>query len=152
MMRSLAHAHRVGLWPSSPFSARSRRGAALAEYALLVALALVGLIGILLGTQSNLRKIYTKANDQMGVADCAVSAGSCSVASSSGGSSGQSGGSGGSAGGSSGSSGTGSSGTGGGIVLGVGDETPTGGPDVSAGSGGGTGGSAPQPGIQVPPQ
>jgi Flp pilus assembly pilin Flp len=148
----------MGPWPFSRSFATGRRGAALAEHALLVALVLVGLIGILFGMQSNLRKIYTKANNQMGVADCATS---CSVAD--GGSAGPPGGSGSSASASSGSSGTGSSGTGGsgtggsgtgssGIVLGAGDETPTSGPDVSAGSGGGAGGSQPEPGIRVPLQ
>jgi Flp pilus assembly pilin Flp len=136
--------------------ARNRRGAALAEHVLLVALVVVGLIGLLFGIQSHLGKIYTKANTQMGIADCAAS---CSGASSGGGAAssggsvaGQSGGSGGSAAAGSGSSGTG----GGGIVLGVGDETPTNGPDASAGSGagpgGGSGGSQPQPGIHVPTQ
>jgi hypothetical protein len=122
----------------------------LAEHVLLVALVLVGLVGILLGMRSHLGSIYTKANNQMGIADCAVSAGSCSVPSSGGGGAGQAGGSGGSGAASSGSSGTGS----GGIVLGVGDGMPTSGPDVSAGSGGsgGSGGSQPQPGIQVPIQ
>jgi Flp pilus assembly pilin Flp len=135
----------------------------LAEYALLTVLILVGLIGLLFGMSSNLRKIYTKADTQMGVADCASSAGSCSVASSSDGGAGPSGGSGSSAAAASSSGGTGGSGTGGsgtggsgtggsGIVLGAGDETPTSGPNVSTGSGGGTGGSLPQPGLQVPPQ
>jgi Flp pilus assembly pilin Flp len=119
----------------------------LAEYVLLVALVLVGLVGILLGIQSHLGRIYTKANDQMGVADCA--AGSCSVASGGGSNGGQSGGSGSTAAASSGSSsGSGS----GGIVLGVGGETPPTGPDASAGPGGGSGGSQPQPGIHVPAQ
>jgi hypothetical protein len=123
----------------------------LAEYVLLFALVLVGLMGILFGMQSHLAKIYTKANDQMGVADCGVSTGSCPVASSGGSGSGQPSGSGGSAAASSGSSGTGS----GGIVLGVGDQTPTNGPDAStgsgaAGSGGGSGGSERLPGIHVP--
>ena len=121
----------------------------MAEYALLAALILVGVVGLLLGMQSHLGRIYTKTNNQMGIADCAVSAGSCSVPSSGGSSAGQSGGSGGSAAGSS-----GSSGTGGGTVLGVGDGTPTGGPDASAGSGAGgstgSGGSQPVPGIHVP--
>jgi Flp pilus assembly pilin Flp len=115
----------------------------LAEHVLLVAVILVGLVGILFGMQSHLRQIYTKANNEMGVADCG---GSCSAASSGGSAGGASGGSGGSSAGSSGGSGSG----GGGIVLGVGDETPTNGPDASAGSGGGSGGSATQPGIHVP--
>jgi Flp pilus assembly pilin Flp len=150
-VRSLAPADRMGLWRTAPRFARSRRGAALAEYALLIALVFVGLVGLLFGMQSHLRNIFTKADNQMGVADCAVSTGSCSVASSGGGNTGQSGGSGSSAASSSGSAGSGS-GSGSGSVLGAGDETPTNGPDVSAGSGGGSGGSQPQPGIQVPPQ
>jgi Flp pilus assembly pilin Flp len=120
----------------------------LAEYALLAALILAGLVGILFGMQSHLAKIYTKANNEMGIADCA---GSCSVGSSGGSSAGQPAGSSGSAAGSSGGSGTGS----GGIVLG--DQTPAGGPAASAGpgaggSGGGSGGSQAQPGIHVPIQ
>jgi Flp pilus assembly pilin Flp len=122
----------------------------LAEYALLVALIVVGVIGVLFGTQSNLRKLYTKTNTQMGIADCAGSVGSCSVAGSGGGSAGPSGGGGSSAAGSSGS-GSGSSG-GSGSVLGAGDEPPPSGPSASAGSGGGTGGSQPEPGIRVPSQ
>jgi hypothetical protein len=122
----------------------------LAEYVLLFALVLVGLIGILFGMQSHLARIYTKANNQIGVADCAES---CSVPSSGGSSTGQPSGSGSSAAASSGSSGTGS----GGIVLGVGDQTPTNGPDATtgsgaAGSGGGSGGSERLPGIHVPTQ
>jgi Flp pilus assembly pilin Flp len=142
----------MGPWPFSP-SLASRRGAALAEYALLGALILVGMIGLLFGMQSNLRKVYTKANIQMGVADCASSAVSCSVASSDGGGAGPAGGSGGSAAASSSSGGTGGSGASGSSGAGgsgTGDETPTGGPSVSAGSGGGTGGSQPQPGVRVP--
>jgi type IV secretion system protein TrbL len=114
---------------------------------LLVALVLLGVIGILFGMQSHLGKIYTNANSQMGMADCAAS---CSGASSGGGAAGGSGsgGSGGSAAAASGSSGTGS----GGIVLG--DDAPTNTPDASAGggtgSGGGAGGSQPQPGIHIP--
>ncbi|MFL5494851.1 MAG: hypothetical protein ACJ8DC_10760 [Gemmatimonadales bacterium] len=153
IVRSLARAVRLGPWPTSPRPARGRRGAALAEHVLLVALVLVGLIGILFGMQSHLGKIYTKANNQMGLADCAVSGGSCSVASSGGSGAGQSGGSGGSAAASSGGGGTGSGGT----VLGAGDGTPTNVPDASAGSGaggsgGGSGGSQPEPGIHVPTQ
>jgi Flp pilus assembly pilin Flp len=125
----------------------------LAEHVLLVALVLVGLIGLLFGMRSHLGSIYTKANNQMGIADCATSGGSCSVPSSGGSGGGQAGGSGGSTAASSGSSETG----GGGIVLGEGDQTPTNGPDASAGSGadgsvGGPGGSQPQPGIHVPAQ
>jgi Flp pilus assembly pilin Flp len=132
--------------------ASNRRGAALSEYVLLVALVLIGLIGILFGMQSHLGKIYTNANSQIGMADCAASGASCSGASSGGGAAGGSGsgGSAGSAAAASGSSGTGS----GGIVLG--DDTPTNTPDASAGagtgSGGGSGGSQPQPGIHVPTQ
>jgi Flp pilus assembly pilin Flp len=146
----------MGPWPFPRSLATSRRGAALAEYAVLGALILVALVGLLFGMQSNLRKIYTKADIQMGVADCASSAGSCSVASSNGSGAGSSGGSGGSAASSSsggtGGSGSGSSGAGGGTVLGAGDETPTSGPSVSTGSGGGSGGSQPLPGVRVPPQ
>jgi Flp pilus assembly pilin Flp len=150
---SPSRADGMGPWPFPRSLATSRRGAALAEYAVLGALILVGLIGLLFGMQSNLRKIYTKADTQMGLADCASSAGSCSVASSNGGGAGPSGGSGSSAGASSGSGGTGGSGSSGsGSVLGAGDETPTSGPSVSTGSGGGSGGSLPQPGLQVPPQ
>jgi Flp pilus assembly pilin Flp len=125
----------------------------LAEYVLLVAFVVVGLVGVLFGTQSNLRKIFTKANTQMGIADCATSGSSCSVAGSAGGTVGSSGGSGSSAAASSsgGTGGTGDSGSSG-IVLGAGDETPTSGPSVSTGSGGGTGGSQPEPGVRVPAQ
>jgi hypothetical protein len=118
----------------------------LAEYVVLVAVILVGVVGILFGMQSHLRQIYTKADNQMGIAECGASGGSCSAWGSGGSAGGGSGGSGGSAAGSSGGSGTGS----GGIVLGVGDQTPTNGPDASAGSGGGSGGSTSQPGIHVP--
>jgi Flp pilus assembly pilin Flp len=145
----------MGPWPFSRSFATNRRGAGLAEYVLLVAFVVVGLVGVLFGTQSNLRKIFTKANTQMGVADCATSAGSCSVAASDGGGGGPSGGSGSGASASSGGSGSGGSGSSGsGTVLGAGDETPTSGPSASAGSGsdGGAGGSQTQPGIRVPPQ
>jgi Flp pilus assembly pilin Flp len=129
----------------------------LAEYVLLVAFVVVGLVGVLFGTQSNLRKIFTKATTQMGIADCATSGSSCPIAGSDGGTVGSSGGSGSSAAASSsggtGGSGSGSSGSGSsGIVLGAGDETPTSGPSVSTGSGGGTGGSQPQPGLRIPTQ
>jgi len=146
MAPSLARAVRTGLWPTSRSFAANRRGAALAEHVLLVAVILVGLVGILFGMQSHLRQMYTRADNQMGVADCG--AGGCSGASAGGSAGGASGGSGGSPAGSSGGSGTG----GGGIVLGGGGQTPTGGPDASNGSGGGSGGGTTQPVIHVPPQ
>jgi Flp pilus assembly pilin Flp len=143
---SPAGADRLGFLPFSRSFATSRRGAALAEHVLLVALVLIGLIGILFGMQSHLGKIYTHANNQIGLADCA-SGGGCSAGGSNGGGAGPSGG----GSGSSGSASSGSTGSGsGGGVLGAGEGTPTGGPDVSTGSGGGTGGSQPQPVIQVP--
>jgi Flp pilus assembly pilin Flp len=151
IVRSPAGADRLGPLPFSRSFASSRRGAALAEHVLLVALVLVGLIGILFGMQAHLARIYTRANNDIGVADCA-SGGGCSTAGSGGGAGLSGGGSGSSGSASSGSTGTGSGTAAGGVVLGVGDETPTGGPDVSTGSGGGVGGSEPQPGIQVPTQ
>jgi Flp pilus assembly pilin Flp len=141
----------MGPWPFSHSFATSRRGAALAEHVLLVALVLVGLIGILFGMQSHLGKVYTKANNEIGVADCAVSGVSCSVGNSGGGGTSASGGGSGSSASAS-SGGTGSGIWSGGGMGGVGDGTPTGGPDASTGSGGGTGGSGPQPGIRVPTQ
>jgi Flp pilus assembly pilin Flp len=123
----------------------------LAEHVLLVALVLLGLIGLLFGMRTHLGSIYTNANNQMGIADCGTSGGSCSVPSPGGSGAGQTGGSGGSTAASSGSSGTGA----GGVVLGAGDPTPTNGPDASTGfgaggSGGGSGGSQPEPTIHVP--
>jgi type IV secretion system protein TrbL len=142
--------------------ATNRRGAALPEYALLLGLFLVVVVGLLTGMGSHLRSIFGKANTELQSGDCAAT-GNCSVAtvpSASGGSgsssgSGGSGGSGISSGGSSSPSDGGASGSGGASGGGGGTATP---PDQAAAdqssgsSGGGAGGSEPGPTLDIYPR
>jgi Flp pilus assembly pilin Flp len=138
--------------------AANRRGAALPEYALLLGLFLVVVVGLVTGIGSHLRSIFGKANTELQSGDCAAT-GNCSVASAPSGSggSGSSGGSGGSgisSGGSSSSSGGGASGSGG-ASGGGGTAAP---PDQAAAdqsggsSGAGGGGSEPGPTLDIYPR
>ncbi len=149
----------------------SRRGAALAEYALLLGLFLAVVAGLVTGIGSHLQSIFDKANTELHSGDCATG-GNCSVASApsgsgssgSGGGSGSSssgGGSGSSSSASSGNSGDsgpssndgGASGSSGNLADGGTATPPNQSPSDPSGrsSGGGVGGSEPSPILDIFP-
>jgi Flp pilus assembly pilin Flp len=125
--------------------AADRRGAALAEYALLLGLFLAVLAGVLIGMGSHLRSLLGKANTELHSGDCA--SGNCSVASGPG-----SGGSSGSSGGGSSPNEEGSSGSSGANGGGGEPSTPPGpGAPDQPGGGSGVGGSEPPPSLDIYP-
>jgi Flp pilus assembly pilin Flp len=127
--------------------AANRRGAALAEYALLLGLFLAVLAGVLIGMGSHLQSLFGKANTELHSGDCA--SGNCSVASGPG-----SGGSGGSSGGGSSPNEGGSSGSSGASGSSGGGEPstpPNPGSGDQSGGGSGVGGSEPPPSLDTYP-